>query len=218
MQNHSLGIHVFPTKRSDAIRDNPSLLHFGSPHGTVKFKRFEEVSKNLGANCENKQVGQQKSELQQKKVQENAAPNLLKALELPKTLNLSENERKPSNSSKVGQKQTIISDPLALPDVSSKQSRKQDLENSPKSPNESESSFKEKQQAIAGVIHKGSFSQSAGELPLPMPVVYKVLSTHYNHRIRFSENSVSDYPFVYMSIYKGIIPETRRPCDSKFIS
>uniref|UniRef100_A0A1I8EUN8 Uncharacterized protein n=1 Tax=Wuchereria bancrofti TaxID=6293 RepID=A0A1I8EUN8_WUCBA len=30
MQNHSLGILVFPTRRSDIILGNPSLLHYGS--------------------------------------------------------------------------------------------------------------------------------------------------------------------------------------------
>ncbi|VDO22112.1 unnamed protein product [Brugia timori] len=30
MQNHSLGILVFPTRRSHIILDNPSLLHYGS--------------------------------------------------------------------------------------------------------------------------------------------------------------------------------------------
>nr|CDP95335.1 Bm1298, isoform a [Brugia malayi] len=62
MQNHSLGILVFPTRRSHIILDNPSLLHYGSynrnichPHNANEIvKEILIESDNISLNSDNK--------------------------------------------------------------------------------------------------------------------------------------------------------------------
>ncbi|VDN95678.1 unnamed protein product [Brugia pahangi] len=57
MQNHSLGILVFPTRRSHIILDNPSLLHYDicHPHNANKIvKEILNESDNISLNSDNK--------------------------------------------------------------------------------------------------------------------------------------------------------------------
>ncbi|VDK28443.1 unnamed protein product [Gongylonema pulchrum] len=164
MQNRSLGVPIFPNKRSDAILNDPALLHFGSPG---KFSRPNTAHSYLGLNLQNVRKQRQACVPVEKaqKVRD-AILNAPMFLQSTNDTIFKLNKQEPTNIPKGrGTAKRTSSESVLEPASLSNWHSVQDLMDSSKRSSTFRDSFKEKQRAIAAVIQRQPPFAKTGLLP-----------------------------------------------------